>query len=127
MAEYSDAGFLGTVGSTDVTHIILERAVPKKHRQAHLGFKSIHTVRAYNITVNHRHRILATTTGYPARWWNDKTLASFDPFMQGLHEGKVLDDIHFDLYAYDDSGVLTSTPMMTPERWSYNIIAVVGF
>jgi hypothetical protein len=38
MAEYSDAGFPGAVGSTDATHIILER-VPNKHRQSHLGFK----------------------------------------------------------------------------------------
>jgi hypothetical protein len=90
MAEYSDAGFPGEVGSTDATHIILER-VPNKHCQAHLGFKSTHTARAYNITVNHRRRILATTTGHPARW-NNKTLAIFDPFMQGLHEGKILLD-----------------------------------
>jgi hypothetical protein len=46
---------------------------------------------------------LATTTGYPARW-NDKTLATFDPFMQGLHEGKRLNDVHFNLYTYDDLG-----------------------
>lgn len=39
MAEYSDAGFPGAVGSTDATHIILER-VPNKHRQSHLGFNS---------------------------------------------------------------------------------------
>ena len=102
MAEYSDAGFPGAVGSTDATHVILER-IPNKHRQSHLGFKSTHTARAYNITVNHRRQILATTTGHPARW-NDKTLAIFDPFMQGLHEGKILDDLEFDLYEYNDSG-----------------------
>ena len=56
MAEYSDAGFPGAVGSTDATHILLER-VPNKHRQSHLGFKSTHTARAYNITVNHRRRV----------------------------------------------------------------------
>jgi hypothetical protein len=102
MGEYSDAGFPGAVGSTDATHVILER-IPNKHRQSHLGFKSTHTARAYNITVNHRRQILATTTGHPARW-NDKTLAIFDPFMQGLHEGKILDDLEFDLYEYNDSG-----------------------
>ena len=102
MAEYTDAGFPGAVGSTDATHIILER-VPNKHRQSHLGFKSTHTARAYNNTVNHRRQILATTAGYPARW-NDKTLATFDPFMQGLHEGKILDDVYFNLYADNDLG-----------------------
>jgi len=95
MAEYMDAGLPGAVGSTDATHILLER-VPNKHRQAHLGFKSSHTARAYNITVNHRRRILACTDGSPARW-NDMTLASFDPFMQGLHDGTILEDLMFSL------------------------------
>ena len=71
MGECSVAGFPGAVGSIDATHVILER-IPNKHRQLHLGFKSTHTARAYNITVNHRRQILATTTGHPARW-NDKT------------------------------------------------------
>ena len=102
MAEYSDAGLPGAVGSTDAIHILLER-VPNKHRQAHLGFKSSHTSRAYNITVNHRRRILASTEGSPARW-NDMTLATFDPFMQGLHEGSILQDVVFSLYAYNSNG-----------------------
>jgi hypothetical protein len=55
-----------------------------------------HTARTYNITVNHRRRILSTTNGHPARW-NDKTLALFDPFMQLLHDGKILDDVTFEL------------------------------
>ena len=102
MAEYSDAGLPGAVGSTDATHILLER-VPNKHRQTHLGFKSSHTSRAYNITVNHRRRILACTEGSPARW-NDMTLATFDPFMQGLHEGSILQDVLFSLYAHNTDG-----------------------
>lgn len=102
MAEYMDAGLPGAVGSTDATHILLER-VPNKHRQAHLGFKSSHTARAYNITVNHRRRILACTEGSPARW-NDMTLATFDPFMQGLHDGTILHDHVFSLYAYNTDG-----------------------
>lgn len=105
MAEYSDAGLPGAVGSTDATHILLER-VQNKHRQAHLlGFKSSHTSRAaYNITVNHRRQILARTEGSPARRWNDMTLATFDPFMQGLHEGSMLQDVVFSLYAYNSNG-----------------------
>ncbi len=103
MAEYTEAGFPGAVGSTDATHVILE-CIPNKHRQSHLGFKSTHTARAYNITVNHRRQILATTTGHHPARWNDKTLAIFDPFMQGLQEGKILDDLEFDLYEYNDGG-----------------------
>ena len=68
--EYSVAGFPGAIGSTDATHIMLER-VQYRYRQAHLGFKMTHTARTYNITVNHRRRILSTTRGHPARW-NDK-------------------------------------------------------
>lgn len=102
MHEYSSAGFPGAVGSTDATHIMLER-VNYRFRQAHLGFKMAHTARTYNITVNHRRRILATTQGHPARW-NDKTLALFDDFMQRLHHGDILDDVIFELYDCDING-----------------------
>jgi hypothetical protein len=34
----------------------------------------------------------------------------FDPFMQGLHEGKVLDDVVFNLYPYDESGNIVLQP-----------------
>ena len=32
------------------------------------------------------------------------TLATFDPFMQGLHEGSILQDVVFSLYAYNSNG-----------------------
>ena len=102
--EYKMAGFPGAVGSTDATHVILER-VRNRNRQAHLGFKSSHTARAYNITVNHRRRILSTTAGHPARW-NDKTLQLFDPFMEQIHEGEILDDLVFQLYSFDAAGTV---------------------
>lgn len=94
-AEYEMAGFPGAVGSTDATHIMLER-VSYRLRQTHIGFKMSHTARTYNITVNHRRQILATTSGHPARW-NDKTLALFDNFMTDLKEdGFLMQDMHFD-------------------------------
>lgn len=96
-AEYALAGFPGAIGSTDATHIQLER-VTYRLRQTHIGFKLPHTARTYNITVNHRRRILATTSGHPARW-NDKTLALFDNFMVALHEGSIMNDMFFELYA----------------------------
>jgi hypothetical protein len=95
-SEYAVAGFTGAIGSTDATHILLER-VPYRQRQTHIGFKMTHTARTYNITVNHRRQILATTTGHPARW-NDKTLALFDGFMTDLKNGHIMDDMFFDLY-----------------------------
>ena len=94
-AEYEMAGFPGAIGSTDATHIMLER-VSYRLRQTHIGFKMSHTARTYNITVNHRRQILATTIGHPARW-NDKTLALFDNFMTDLKDGIIMNDMFFDL------------------------------
>jgi hypothetical protein len=71
-----------------------------------MGFKMTHTARTYNITVNHRRQKIATTSGHPARW-NDKTLALFDNFRQDLHEGDIMDDNRFKLYAYDSNGEVT--------------------
>ena len=101
-AEYKLAGFPGAIGSCDATHIMLER-VSYRFRQTHLGHKMKHTARTYNITVNHRRQIIATTGGHPARW-NDKTLALFDDFMQALRQGTIMDDMIFELYAYDTAG-----------------------
>ena len=68
--DYERAGLPGCVGSMDATHILLEK-VEYRLRQSHLGFKSSHTAQTCNITVSNRQKILAATTGHPARW-NDK-------------------------------------------------------
>lgn len=98
--EYQLAGFPGAVGSTDATHVLIER-LECRFRQSHIGFKMAHTARTYNVTVNHRRRILTSTKGHPARW-NDKTLATFDDFMQKINDGTILDDVCFELYDFDD-------------------------
>jgi hypothetical protein len=100
--EYEKAGLPGCVGSMDATHKLLEK-VEYRLRQSHLGFKSSHTSRTYNITVNNRRQILATTMGHPARW-NDKTVVLLDDFAVGLHEGTKLQDVRFDLHDVDSSG-----------------------
>jgi hypothetical protein len=87
---------------TDATHILLEK-VKYRLRQSHSGFKSSHSSRTYNITVNHCHQILATTTGHPVRW-NDKALVLFDNFVVSLNEGNHLDDVSFGLYESDCDG-----------------------
>ena len=102
MHEYKKAGLPGCVGSTDATHIPFER-VEYRLRQSHLGFKSSHTSRTYNITVNHRRQILATTKGHPAKW-NNKTLVLFDNFVVALNEGPKLQDVQFELYDKDRCG-----------------------
>ena len=98
------AGFTGAIGSTDATHILIER-IDYRIRQTHIGFKMTHTARTYNITVNHRRQILATTTGHPARW-NNKTLSLFDGFMLDLKNGDIMDDMQFDLYERGDGKAL---------------------
>jgi hypothetical protein len=107
MQEYSMAGFPGAIGSTDATQTIMKESVQYCYRQAHLGFKMTHTARTYSITVNqHRRRILSATRGYHPARWNDKTLALFDDLMQALHQGTILDDVPFELYAYDSLGAV---------------------
>ena len=99
--EFDLAGLPGCVGSTDATHIIIERC-PYKLRQLHLGYKLPFTARTYNLTVNHRRKILNTTSGHPARF-NDKSLICYDHFVQSLKHGKY-DNLHqFELYDYDEN------------------------
>jgi hypothetical protein len=93
--EYSIAGFPGCIGSTNATHIPLEK-VCVSLRQAHLGFKSKSTMRTYNLTCNHRRKILHTTSGHPGRW-NHKTLVRFDTFMSNLRDGTFNDKMEFEL------------------------------
>ena len=96
-SEYAMAGFPGCIGSTDATHVPLDK-VTASFRQVHIGFKggSEATTRTYNLTCNHRRQILHTTTGHPGRW-NDKTLVRFDPFMAELRDGAFDELIDFRL------------------------------
>ena len=100
--EFLMAGFPGCVGSSDATHVIMERC-PFRLRQLHLGYKLAHTARTYNMTVNHRRRILSTTTGHPSRF-NDKTLVLFDDFVQSIHNNQYGDRFQFVLRDFNADG-----------------------
>lgn len=102
MHEMTIAGFAGAVASTDATHIVMEKC---KHnlKQYHISHKLNHAARTYNMTVNHRRRILHTTNGHPARW-NDKTIILFDDFVRGIYDGRLLDEVEFELLETDESG-----------------------
>ena len=102
MHEMRQAGFHGCPCSTDATHIMMERC-RYLQRQAHMGFKMSHPARTYNMTVNHRRKILWTTPGHPSRW-NDKTVVLFDKFVRGIHEGEYLSDVEFELHEFDMAG-----------------------
>ncbi len=100
-SEYTAAGFPGCTGSTDATHIPVEK-VSYGQRQARLGFKSASTTRTYYLTVNHRCKILHSTQGHPGRW-NNKTLVRFDGFMHQLCKGDLNKTMSFKLEVHDSS------------------------
>ena len=56
--EFNKAGCHGAIGSTDAVHVTLKK-VQRTVRNAHLGWKLLHTARTYNVTVNRRRRILS--------------------------------------------------------------------
>ena len=95
MYEFMLAGLPGAFASTDATHIIHELC-RWNIRRAHIGFKSKHATRTFNLTANHRRRILATTRGNPGSF-NDKTLILFDTFIKDIKNGTILDDYEFEL------------------------------
>lgn len=102
MHEFSAAGMPGACGSSDATHVVHENCTWRLRRM-HKGHKSKFCTRTYNITVNHRRRILGTTRGHPGSW-NDKTLVLFDTFIRGIKRGDILNDHVFYLNEYDSDG-----------------------
>ena len=65
-------------------------------KKQNLGGKSSHTTRAFQLVVNHRRQIIASTVGFPGRW-SDKTVVRFDDFITDIQRGKYLEDTEFSL------------------------------
>ena len=95
-SEFKAAAFDGCNGSADVTHIIMEKCYARLKNQ-NLGGKDSNTTRAFQLVVNHRRQILASTVGFPGRW-NDTTIVRFDDFITDIQRGKYLSDNEFSLY-----------------------------
>jgi len=106
MAEYAKAGFPGCVGSSDCTLITTERC-EYNLKNNHLGAKSCHTTHTFNLTCNHRCRILHTTCSGPGRW-NDMTMVRFHTFLTGVRAVWLLTDNEFELLSNDKEGNVTS-------------------
>ena len=100
--EFNQAGFHGAIGSTDATHVSMEKC-PSWLHHINKGGKLSNPSRTYNLTVNHRGRILSTTSGHPARF-NDKTLLLFDNFLCSIQRGEALKNCVFTLYEYNSNG-----------------------
>ena len=100
MSEYTEAGFDGCIGSTDATHVVMEKCSVSL-KNAHLGGKSSLTTRAFQITVNHKRQIISSTKGFPGRW-NDKTIVRFDELAMCITKGTALQNVEF--YLSDMNG-----------------------
>ncbi len=102
MREFEEAGFPGCVGSSDATHITMDRC-EYNLKNNHLGPKSSLTARSYNRCVNHHRRILHSTPGGSA-CWNDQTMVRLDRFITQIQDGLNLEDNTFELLAHGRGG-----------------------
>ena len=72
---------LGCIGSIDCVHIRWDN-IPAMLKNLHVGKEGYET-RSFEVTVNHRRRILAETTGFYGSY-NDKTRVRFDRFVNDI-------------------------------------------
>ena len=86
----------GGSGSSNVTSIVYKMCAWRL-RRIHKGGKSKHQTRTYNMTVNHRWRILGSTKDHPGSL-NDKTVALFDKFDKDIKRVHMLQDNAFELF-----------------------------
>jgi len=117
-SEFNMGGLTGAGFSTDASNVIMWRC-EHNLKQANIGFKNSHPARTYNVSVNHRQRVLHSTGGHPGRW-NDKTLAIFDNFLSGIHESKILQDVEFELFAW--SGAVGSDVCVKKYRGAWGLV-----
>ena len=94
LIEFKMAGMAGPQASCGTTHIVHKKC-GWRIRRVHRGGKSKHPTRTYNMTVNHRCRILGSTKGH-AGSWNDKTVILFDTFVKATKRGEILQDNVFE-------------------------------
>ena len=89
-SEFEISGMPGTNAFSDANSIIHERCAWRLRRIHKVG-TSKHPTRTYNMTVNHRRRILGTTRGHPGSW-NEKTVVLFDTYIKAIKRGEILQD-----------------------------------
>jgi hypothetical protein len=107
-SEFFIAGLAGCIGSSDATRIDMRSRCQYRLRHHHNYFKLPMPTRTYNITTNHRRRILSSTRGHPGRW-NDKTLlVLYDELATDLRDGKRYDDLDFSLLERAEDGSVKS-------------------
>ncbi len=105
MKEFTLAGLPGALGSTDATHITTWQYEYNLHNN-HLGGKSASSTCSYNITMNHRRRILHSARGRPGRW-NDKTMILFDTFVKGIRGSDHSHDVESEMFERRHGDIVT--------------------
>jgi hypothetical protein len=61
-----------------------------------------HTARMFNSTINHHCQILSETAGHPDMWFDRNMLGLPDNFVQGIHDGNILNDLEFELFELNE-------------------------
>ena len=102
MSEYAAAGFPDSIGSVDCVHVAWDK-VPAFLRNVHKG-KEGYPTRSYEVTVNHRRRILAATKGFFGSY-NDKTIVRYDGFVTAIHEKELYADVEYILHDKDGNPI----------------------
>ncbi len=98
---YNLLGLPGCVGSVDCVHIPWDRC-PARYRSYFANGKNGIPTIAYEVTVDHTHKIISTTTGFYGTM-NDKTIVRFDGFIQQLHRREIYQNETFKLECLDGS------------------------
>ena len=95
MKVFEQMGLPGCIGSTDCVHLKWDRC-PVGLAQLCSGKEGYPTL-AYSCTVDHHHRILASTSSY---WGakNDKTIVRGDTYITDVREKKVNENIEFNVF-----------------------------
>jgi Plant transposon protein len=78
---------------------------PASRWNQHKGPKEGFPARSYNIVVNHRRKIISTTSGHPSRW-NDKTITLHDKFLCNIKNKNTFDDYKFTLFKKEVDGTI---------------------
>ena len=95
MSDYCKLGLPGSVGSCDVTHIILDKC-PSEVLNLCNGKEGKPSL-AFQVVVSHRKQILSISKGeYGA--YNDKTIVRMDRFVSDVLMGRVMKDIESVIY-----------------------------
>jgi hypothetical protein len=109
---HASLGFPGCVTFCDGVHRPVDR-VPYTQTNAHLSGKEKHPTRVVNVFGDVRGVVHHCDVSHQGTH-NDKTLAKYDPFCQGLKDGtacgddgKLYSDVKFDLYTSSDGDVKT--------------------